>query len=515
MFVVCVLALACAGACEAYTFGADLRQTGPEATIFDWTNDACEQVDIPDLAARAFRGADGRTQLISTHYVSRRFVGWDLNSVRHNCGVLLRSSGDDDPSVYDDRQWLASPYTIDGNTVYALIHEEYQGWRHPDVCDPSYQGAEVNKCRSDAVAFAVSHDGGATYTRTPAPAGLVATDPYPYDATSGPAGIGETTNVVYARDGYYYVLADAYPRGAQQQGGCVLRTRTLGDPTSWRAWDGSGFSVRFIDPYVETSEPPEAHVCTPVTGGAISSSSLVYSTYFGKYLLTGISVVPDPQNGSNVTGFFYSTSDDLVHWSQFRLLMEGNIWWDFTCGSANPVLYPSLIDPTSPSRNYSVMGQQGYLFFTRFNMFDYSGGCNITLDRDMIRIPVQFTAPRGPTSLPSCSRVKASPSVIANANGRMVNVTVKDPNAAEVVEITKVTQDEPTTDLPDAILGSTPDTVRLRAYRRAGDGRVYTIWFIATGGNATCWGYKTVSVPAGGNAVDSSPPLWDSLNPAP
>jgi hypothetical protein len=515
MFLACAFALACSAASQAYTFGADLRQTGSESTVFDWTNDACEQVDIPDLPARAFRDADNRTQLISTHYVSRRFLGWDLNGVRHKCDVLMRSNANADPAAFDDRQWLSSPFTIDGRTVYALVHHEYQGWRRPDVCDPNLQGRDVSKCLWDSVAFAVSHDGGATYSRTPAPEGLVATDPYVYDATAGPAGIGETTNIVYRADGYYYVLAGAYQRGAQQAGSCVLRTRTLSDPTSWRAWDGSSFSIRFIDPYIETSEPPEAHVCTPVTGSDISTSSLTYNTYFGKYLLTGTSMVPDPQGGPQVRGFFYSTSDDLVHWSTFRLLMQGNIWWDFTCGDPDPVLYPSLLDPTSPSRNYSISGQRNYLYFTRFNMTYYPDGCSISLDRDLIRIPVEFTAPRGPASLPSCSRVKPSPSVISVANGRMANVTVRDPNAAEVVEITSVTQDEPTTDLPDAIRGTTPDTVRLRAYRRAGDGRVYKIWFTATGGNATCWGVKTVSVPTGGTAIDSSPPAWDSLNPSP
>ena len=33
-------------------------------------------------------------------------------------------------------------------------------------------------------------------------------------------------------------------RGSQMQGLCVFRTRALGDPSSWRAWDGSGFNLQ-------------------------------------------------------------------------------------------------------------------------------------------------------------------------------------------------------------------------------------------------------------------------------
>src|SRR3954470_7091878 len=43
------------------------RATGPAELVFDWTTQRCEDLDIPDLPARAFRTADGQAHLISAH----------------------------------------------------------------------------------------------------------------------------------------------------------------------------------------------------------------------------------------------------------------------------------------------------------------------------------------------------------------------------------------------------------------------------------------------------------------
>jgi hypothetical protein len=502
------------GTAHAYSFGTGVRQTAPEERVFDWTFDRCESIDIPDAPARAFRDATGLTQLLATHYVSRRKVGFDLNGPRHSCVVLLSSQGNPDPAAYDDRLWITAPYTLDGQTIYSLLHNEYQGWNH-NQCDPN-AGANIWKCFFVSLGFAKSTDGGRTYVQTPAPRGVVAGSSYPYAANLGPQGLVQPSNIVYRPDGYFYVLSGVYPYGAQQAGSCLLRTHTLNDPTSWRAWDGSGFSVRFIDPYAEPSEPPATHVCTPVSPNEIStmSESLTYNTYFGKYLLLGMSNGPDPATGAQVNGVFYSLSDDLIHWQPRQLLMQSESGSTFKCGQPDPIKDPSLLYPASPSRNYETTGQDNYLYFTRWNVVYNTGGCYEALDRDLIRVPITFSAARGPVSKPDCRKVKASPSTIGTVNGRWVNVRVGD-QAGSHIEITGVTQDEPTTGVPDALRGTTPDRVRVRADRRTGfDGRVYRVTFTATGGNFTCWGTATVSVP-GTAAVDSAPPSYDSLNPAP
>ena len=51
---------------------------GSEKIVFDWTTDRCEDLDIPDAPARAFRDADGNVQLIASHSVNRRMIGLEV-----------------------------------------------------------------------------------------------------------------------------------------------------------------------------------------------------------------------------------------------------------------------------------------------------------------------------------------------------------------------------------------------------------------------------------------------------
>lgn len=100
---------------------------GPEEIVLDSTISQCDGEDIPDMPARAFRDADGKVQLIATHLffkegeptytTGRRMVGDTLDSVKHDCNIIINSDNDPDPSKFNDREWLASPYTLDGKTI--------------------------------------------------------------------------------------------------------------------------------------------------------------------------------------------------------------------------------------------------------------------------------------------------------------------------------------------------------------------------------------------------------------
>ena len=265
---------------------------GPEQTVFDWSRDSCEPRDIPDTPARAFRDATGRVQLIASHYVNRREVGPDLDHLAHRCEVIMRSGYDPLPRNYDDREWIASPYTLNGKTIFALVHEEYQGYNHPGAC-PS---GELLKCWYNAITFARSDDGGRTYRQPDGAAKLVATAPYRYEPDGGSYGLFTPSNIVRRNaDGHHYVLARVGGHGEQAPGTCLLRTRRLADPGSWRAWDGSGFGVRFIDPYRDEA-PPTDHTCEPVAPPQIDrmSMSLTWNTYLDRYLLVGEADGPIP-----------------------------------------------------------------------------------------------------------------------------------------------------------------------------------------------------------------------------
>ena len=138
-------------------------------------------------------------------------------------------------------------------------------------------------------------------------------------------------------------------RRGQRAGVCVMRTSTLDSPSSWRAWNGTDFSIRISSiPMGKIEDPRSAHECKqiPQPEIGVQPESLTYSTYLEKYVLVGHGVIDN-----TTSGFYYATSDDLVHWSSRKLLMEGKMPWNFQCGDADPVRDPSLIDPASPTRN--------------------------------------------------------------------------------------------------------------------------------------------------------------------
>jgi hypothetical protein len=350
--------------------------TGPSQVVFNWTTDRCEDLDIPDLPARAFRSADGRVQLISAHFINRRFVGSDLDHLLHPCSVVLGSDFNPDPAAFDDHEWIAATYTPDGNTIYALVHDEYHGWEHAGECATVTYDV---KCWYNAVTLAVSTDGGASYVDV-LPPRLVASVPYRYVPGDGPTGIFTPSNIVHnERDGYYYALVYVNLRDSYI-GNCLIRTKNLRSPGSWRAWSGgSAFALTFVDPYGFNPVPSE-HLCVPVSRpqpGDLQPNSLTYSTEARQWLLVG----------QAVGGAYFSLSPDLIHWTPPKLFFEAQITWNYKCGDPDPIAYPSVIDPQSTSRNFQTVGKTAYLYFTQFHYTD----CQQTLDRDLVRVPIQIS----------------------------------------------------------------------------------------------------------------------------
>ena len=364
---------------------AFLRVIGREQLVFDSGRAGCDAADIPDLPARAIRDFHGRIQIVISHYVNRRLVGSSFDQLAHPCAVIMGSAKRDDARTFADRQWLASLYTLDGKNVVALVHDEFQGHLHPGQC----RSGAYQRCWYNAITFAVSHDGGASYSQPRPPKQLVAAIPQRYRRDAGPAGMFAPSNIVRnPRDGYFYVLARLIGYGGSPRGTCVLRTRDLTDPRSWRAWDGYDFSVRFASPYLT----PVGRFCQPVSKADIGEmdESLTFSTALGRFLLIGVSSVYDSTQGRPVTGMYYSVSDDLIHWTRRTLLLEASSVHTYQCGGPNPIAYPSVIDPSSPSRSFDTSGARAYLYFTRFHYED----CRQTLNRDLVRVPIAISRGR-------------------------------------------------------------------------------------------------------------------------
>ena len=197
------------------------------------------------------------------------------------------------------------------------------------------------------------------------------------------------------------------PYGPQAKGACLWRTQDISDPKSWRAWNGTGFTVRFLDPYVNNISDPAQHVCAPVGANTIEtgSESLTWSTYFKKWLL-----VRAAGGGAYPSGFYAYTSDDLINWGQGTLIVTAKLPWAHTCGEPDYLEFPSLLDPESKSRNFETTGQRPLLFFTHFNVWYTSPTqCNMSLDRDLVRVPIELSnqQPGGPAASLSASTTSA------------------------------------------------------------------------------------------------------------
>lgn len=365
-------------------------RVGSEEVVFDWSRDACEPVDIPDSPARAFRDARGRVQLIASHYVVRRMIGPRLDDLRRDCRILMRSHEDPDPANFDDREWITSLYTADGTTIFALVHMEYQGHRHPGRC-PS---GEYRDCWYNAITFALSTDVGDTYRHARPPAHLVASAPYPYVPGRGPYGIFNPRNIVRdPHSGFFYVLFRMERHHALERGVSVMRTRRLVDPQSWRAWNGWEFAVEFADPHRGGEFDPRRHVPRPVARLQLRNmaTSLTWNTYLGRWLLLGMETGRPRAPGHPTPGIYYSLSDDLLRWTPRRLLVQAELPWTYEPGDPNPIAYPSALDPDSPSRSFETTDQQFFVFFTRFNR---RGAAHPDLDRDLVRVPVEIVPPQ-------------------------------------------------------------------------------------------------------------------------
>jgi hypothetical protein len=357
---------------------------GSREVVFDWTTDRCEDFDVPDGPARFVRAGDGELVLFSgnapRYYVSR---GSDFSSLKRVCGQpALVSAEKGTPESYENREWLWAVYR-EGDRWHAFVHNEFHD-NTSATCVPSLG----NLCWYNSVTYAVSTDEGRTFTKPDAPAHVVAPAPnawvppsfYPSDYVA--EGYFEPSSIVRGPDGYYYSLMNSIPDKSNMsvRGTCAIRSDRLDDPTSWRAWDGSGFNLRLTSPYATGAS---ATVCAYLAN-SIGNASLSYNTYLGLYML-----VADSNTGPGTCGIYFSLSPDMVHWGPRQMLAPARLPWCYA-GPATPgvlepavVLYPSLLDHGDTGVNFDRTGRTVYLYYTRFN----DGG----LDRDLVRVPVTFT----------------------------------------------------------------------------------------------------------------------------
>ncbi|MEN3230753.1 hypothetical protein PUR21_24540 [Methylorubrum rhodesianum] len=381
--LVAALALSCGGVPPASAAPepplSALILTGPERTLFSASRDACDGADVPDAPARAFRDASGGIALYGLHYRNRALRGPDFEHLRIACRVVLDSGEKPDPALYDDRSWITATWTEDGTNVAALLHHEYQANEHEGRC----RSKVYMECWYNTITAAASRDGGLHFSRA-APPAVVAAPPFRQEEGQGRhRGFFNPSNI-FGEGRYRYFLASTTgwdrPGSDQAAGVCLFRTERPDEPASWRAWTGTGFTAAFPDPYRRTFKIAET--CKPVAPFPAPVGAVVRHRGSGAW----IAVFMAAKGGAFAeSGFYWSTSRDLLVWDVPRLLIAGATLYDDPCrAGARLIAYPSLLDPGAKGRNFDDVGEGAFLTFATLRL----EGCTITSDRDLVRRPV-------------------------------------------------------------------------------------------------------------------------------
>ena len=373
-------------ACAAGIIDLTASWDGAPETVFDADSGRCDKTDIPDQSARAFRDANGQVHLFATHYIARAMVGPDLSAVKHECHVVYRSLEDANPSHFLDRNWLESFYTGDGLRVVALLHSEFEGSLHPGMCIRAIGDHPApSRCWWTTITMAMSHDGGDNFASPAPPKNLVASLPYQYDRTYTASGYGyeQPTNIIKINDYYYGMILD-WPYKSQKYGPCLIRTSDPYDAAAWRAWDGAGFNIRFINPYVERGFHPENHVCIPVGAPSIYSPGSLSVHRSGDFYVT-TELAYDHRFGK--PGLYIAASSDLIHWSKPSMVASIDGMLQEEPAGRWRYGYAALLDPTAKDRNFMTVSDTPFMYYVRFNSI--RGNLSRTLMRRRVRLDLR------------------------------------------------------------------------------------------------------------------------------
>jgi hypothetical protein len=236
----------------------------------------------------------------------------------------------------------------------------------------------------------MSTDGARTFTKPAPPTHVVLPPPHVWEPPQPGAppnwewGFHEGYNAPYSLvrkdDGYFYAIVGLTPsKSGPDVGRCLLRTNRLDDPSSWRAWDGSGFNDPITSPYVTGNPAPLCRASRSLPDGL-----LTFNTYLNRYM--DLEIYQSTIDGKLFCSFSFSLSADLVHWSSFQLITEpGDPGFcpPDAQGLTYPAMYPTLIDHADTTINFERPGRTPHLYYARFN--------DSWKDRDLVRVPLTFT----------------------------------------------------------------------------------------------------------------------------
>ncbi|WP_218054603.1 hypothetical protein [Legionella massiliensis] len=316
---------------------------------------------------------------------------------------------------YNNELWMVVPYTLDGQTIYSLVHNEYHPCTPPSTdkdCKVSVENEYGN------LVAAQSTDAGNTFKLIQSSSVNnvpVFVAPYPYPMT-GIGGMFAQSNIIKWGD-YYYVLIDqdlkTINSSAPPQGVCIYRTNNLANPRSWLGFDGRAYTVPLVPSYPNSSTNPATYLCKAVLP-PLYRFSWSYNVVLNKFVIIGLdSQFQLPGSNSPIEAFVYTlanldpatgvisaatnTSDNIYKEYFLREITWFDQWQDcetVNCQTTYGQAYPSVLDPNSPQisntfgpnlmkgdRNFQYSASLPYLYYTSLFPFSQNKG----QDRNVVR----------------------------------------------------------------------------------------------------------------------------------
>ncbi|MCC9621445.1 hypothetical protein LPB41_07025 [Thalassospira sp. MA62] len=361
----------------------EITVSGPETIIFDSDVTGCDNHHLPDSPARAFRNDRGEMVMFAPNFQNRAFVGYGFNSLKPDCDSRFMAAGKANPELLDDRTWLQAIYTSNGRDVYALGSASFMPYRHDMPCKGRTKRTD---CWINGLVTLKSTDGGKTFDYLGDPphhAPFPPPQPYRDDRKRAPSYV-TVTNIISWQN-YLYGIVWRRADNWDESRNCLVRA-PADDPSRWDVWNGSDFetAATLTDQGWSVRDTQCARVgpkgLTSIRGLVRHEGTNTFITVYQHRVRK--------KGQPDVSGFFYSTSDDLKNWSEPHLLYEQPLRPDADEGDPF-VAYPTIIDEDSQDRLFGTVDNQASLVFVRLVPKPYKDRWRVP--RQLIRVPISIT----------------------------------------------------------------------------------------------------------------------------
>ena len=405
-----------------------VETVGPAESVYDWETEHCAdgvekgplgkpyRRDVPDAPAMAWRDPVSNLTFVAPGDSRGTWpsVGIGLDNVRHTCNMMIfnysgpRGWRDLGPQYYSSHEWLYAPFVVpptrgDGSgnaTVYMLVHNEFHGWEHIDQGLCNATSMVQSRCWYNSVTLSVSHDGGRTFVHAAEPpSNLIATADDVYVANQSMYGSFSPSQIVSADDGYLYSFPIYVSRSnAGVRGVASMRTKDISDPKSWRFSTDldlgpAGYTGKFTDPYTGkmSAEPDLLKFGNGSRGFQLDSTDPHFSQPVPRWVPSKRMFIMIGYENAGVGNTHFAVSTAALPWGPWTDMVA--VPADINPKNDTPAIrgiYPSLLDPSSPSLNYDtiVNTDQLYVYWVQGRNKAVVGAPDMA--RDLVRQPIRL-----------------------------------------------------------------------------------------------------------------------------